>query len=98
MSGGWLQGTSYPPQPCLISAKSADPWHKVVRRGVSPAFSPENIRCGISLSRHLLVETTGLLAFVLILKLRVALHRQDISRPRLFLNVQQWLRCPCEIA
>ena len=45
MSGGVLQGTSYPPQPCLISTKSADPWHKVVRRGVAPAFSPENIRC-----------------------------------------------------
>ena len=53
-----LQGTSYPPQPCLISAKSADPWHKVVRRGVSPAFSPENIRCVLLLSRHPLAEDT----------------------------------------
>jgi fatty acid synthase len=35
---------SDPPQPCLISAATADPYWRVVRKGVAPAFNSANMR------------------------------------------------------
>ncbi|CAL8464901.1 g4436 [Coccomyxa elongata] len=40
------RGTSDPPQPCLISTATADPYWRVVRKGVAPAFNSTNIRKG----------------------------------------------------
>lgn len=45
LTGVWVQGTSDPPQPCLISTATADPFWRVVRKGVAPAFNSTNIRC-----------------------------------------------------
>ena len=91
-----LQGTSYPPQPCLISAKSVDPWHKVVRRGVSPAFSPENIRCVRSVHPDTcLSRLLGFSPACSSLHLLENLRWPAQARHQLFLS-QQWLRCPCK--
>ena len=43
-----LQMTSDSGQPNLLTAKTGDPLWRLVRKGVAPAFNPQNIRCRTS--------------------------------------------------
>lgn len=36
--------TSYVGEPNMLSAKTGDPLWRLVRKGVAPAFNPQNIR------------------------------------------------------
>lgn len=43
-----LQMTSDSGHPNLLTAKTGDPLWRLVRKGVAPAFNPQNIRCRTS--------------------------------------------------
>ncbi len=39
-----VQGTADPPCPSLVTSRTGDPYWKLVRKGVSHAFAPNNVR------------------------------------------------------